>query len=218
MYFKNRGEAGIKLAAELTKYYYEDVAVLALSEGGVIVGEQIARYLHATLSMLMTNPIELADMGGETVGVVDEYGTFTYNQLIPAGQLEEIVEEMRGLIEEEKLKKFYELAHLLGEHGLVDKHLFYGHNVIIVNDGLKTGMAVEAAVNFLKPVHTKKIIAAVPIVSVNAVDRLHILCDEIHVLSVAPNYLDTDHYYDDNELGDPQLIMDTINSVITKWH
>ena len=43
MYFESRAHAGQKLAAELVeKYRYENCAIVALSDGGVIVGEQIA--------------------------------------------------------------------------------------------------------------------------------------------------------------------------------
>src|SRR3989338_7588358 len=162
MYFKDRAEAGAKLAAELTHLRYENVAVLALSPGGELVGAQIARSLHATLSLLLTQSIELADLGGQAIGVIDQTGQFTYDQMIPAGMLEEIMAEMRGVVEEQKLQKFYAMGRLLGEYGLVDRQRFYGHHVVIVNDGLKTGLALEAAANFLKPIRTQKLIGAVP--------------------------------------------------------
>jgi len=48
MYFESRTDAGIKLAAELTEQYrYENCTVVALSDGAVLVGEQIAASLHA---------------------------------------------------------------------------------------------------------------------------------------------------------------------------
>lgn len=217
MYFKDRHEAGAKLAAELAKYRYENTAILALSEGGVMVAEQIAQVLHSTISLLLTQPIELKDIGDQPLGVMDQEGVFTYNQMIPAGLMEEMMSEMRAAIELEKLQKFYDLGRLLGEHGMVDKQRFYGHNVIIVNDGLKNGLSFDAAVNFLKPIRTEKIIAAVPLVSVEAVDRLHILSDELHVLGVVPNYMDTNHYYEDNQLGDAQAVMASINNAVHKW-
>ncbi|MBC7564962.1 phosphoribosyltransferase, partial [Candidatus Saccharibacteria bacterium] len=54
MYFESREEAGIKLAILLfEKYRYENCAVVSLSDGGVIVGEQIASALHSVLTMLL---------------------------------------------------------------------------------------------------------------------------------------------------------------------
>lgn len=217
MYFKDRREAGAKLAAELAHYRHENTAILVLTEGGVLVAEQIAKVLHSTISMLLTVPIELKDIGSQPLGVMDQEGIFTYNQMLPAGLMEEMLSEMRTVIESEKLQKFYGMSHALGEHGMVDRQRFYGHNVIVVADGLKNGLSFEAAVNFLKPIKTEKIIAAVPLVSVEAVDRLHILADEIHVLSVLPNYMETNHYFENNDIGNTNTVLDAINGAVHKW-
>lgn len=217
MYFKDRAEAGLKLAAELGNYRYENTAVLALSEGGVLVGEQIAKALHCTLSLLLTEPIKLPDLGNETVGVVDQSGAFTYNQMVPLGTIEQIKSEMHSVLEEQKMQKFYELTKILSHHGLIDKHSFYGHNVILVDDGLKNGMALDAAVNFLKPIKVSKMIGATPFATVKAVDRLHMSCDEIHVINVIDGNFEIDHYYEDNHIGDTQVIIDSINQVVRSW-
>ncbi len=217
MYFKDRTEAGKKLAAQLQKFRYENTAVMALSEGAVIVGEQIARSLHTTLQLLLTEQIQLPDLGGDTVGLIDEIGQFTYNDLIPAGVLEEVMSEDRPLIEAQKLEKISKINQLLGEYGFVDPHIYYGRTVIIVSDGLKSGMSFAAAVNFLKPIKTEKIVAAVPFVSVPAVDQLHVLSDEICVLSVIDNFMDVNHYYENNVYPPAKQVLDSINNVVTRW-
>jgi predicted phosphoribosyltransferase len=52
MYFKSRAQAGQQLAAELLeKYRYENCAVVAMSDGAVLVGEQIANSLHCVFSL-----------------------------------------------------------------------------------------------------------------------------------------------------------------------
>jgi phosphoribosylpyrophosphate synthetase len=54
MYFESRTHAGQVLAAQLfEKYRYENCAIVALSDGGVLVGEQIAAQLHCVLTMLL---------------------------------------------------------------------------------------------------------------------------------------------------------------------
>lgn len=216
-YYKDRAEAGRKLAEQLAKYRYENTAVMALSPGGVLVGQEIARALHCTVQLLLTEPVQVADFGGETVGVVDEVGQFTYNNLIPAGVLEEMMLENRNVIEQQKIEKLSKMHRLLGEQGLIDPHIYYGHNVIVVSDGLKSGLSFAAAANFLKPVKTQKIIAAIPVASVKAVDELHVLSDEIITLSVVSNYFDTNHYYEDNQVAEPAAILASLNQVITKW-
>lgn len=80
MYFASRTEAGQKLANLLKDYRFEDTAVLALSDGGVVIGAQIAAELHCPLMFLLTQDITLP--GEKTaVGVIDQNGGFTYNDL-----------------------------------------------------------------------------------------------------------------------------------------
>ena len=75
MYFKNRADAGMKLADELEeKYRYENTIVLSLSDGGIVVGEQIARRLHCSITMLYTDPIVLPGDGKTVVGTIDQGG------------------------------------------------------------------------------------------------------------------------------------------------
>jgi putative phosphoribosyl transferase len=64
MYFENREQAGQLLAAELVeKYRYEDCTVVALSDGAVVVGEQIAKALHCLLTMLLVEDIQVPGEG-----------------------------------------------------------------------------------------------------------------------------------------------------------
>src|SRR5882757_8875037 len=115
MYFHDRAEAGDKLADELMKYRWENTAVLALSPGGVAVGEQIARRLHSTLSLLLTAKITAPGDESLVIGTMDQTGGFTYNSMIAAGEMEEYLQDMRSYIEEEKLHQMYRLTTVVGE-------------------------------------------------------------------------------------------------------
>jgi predicted phosphoribosyltransferase len=66
---------------------------------------------------------------------------------------------------------------------------------------------------YLKPVKYKRLIGATPVASVDAVDKLHILTDEVRVLSTKPNYLGTDHYYEENEIPDDEASQAIIRSL-----
>lgn len=63
MYFESRIQAGALLAEKLMDYRYENCAVIALGEGGVLVGEQIAVQLHCVLMMLLSEGIEVPGEG-----------------------------------------------------------------------------------------------------------------------------------------------------------
>ena len=109
------------------------------------------------------------------------------------------------------------MNHLLGSGGTIDRNLLRGHNVIIVSDGLKTGFPVDLAAEFLKPIDTEKLIVAVPFASVQAVDRMHVLADDLYCLNVIEDYMDTDHYYDKHDVPDHEVVLETIEQIILKW-
>lgn len=216
MYFTNRTQAGGQLAEQLAKYRYENCIVVALSESSVLVAEPIAQYLHCIITLLLTEDIELP---GEhaVLGTVDQAGSFTYNSDFSQGELDEYRSEFFNYIESEKLQKFHRMNRMIGDTGLIDADLLQDHVVILVADGLKSGSLLDAALNFLKPVRTEKLVIATPLASVQAVDKMHIAADEIFCLNVTDNYLDTNHYYDDNSVPGHQEIVAKIQQIMLNW-
>lgn len=217
MYYKSRHQAGQLLASKLVdKYRYENCAVVALSDGGVIVGAEIASRLHCVLTMLLTEEVKLP---GETkpIAVVNQDGGFTYNNLFSTGQLEGFTADYHNYLEQEKMQKFHAINRLLGDGGLIRRDLLYGRNVILVSDGLNSGISLDAASDFLKPIKIDRLIVATPLATVAAVDRMHILADEIQCLSVVENYMNTNHYYDDNKMPNRDLIIKTIETIVLNW-
>lgn len=217
MYFESRAQAGELLAARLVdQYRYENCAVVALSDGAVEVGEQIAKALHSILTMLLIEQIEVP---GESVafGAVNQNGGFTYNGMFSAGEIESYTSEFHGYLEEQKREAFQKINRLLGEGGVIDNDMLRDHVVILVADGLDNGTSLEVAVDFLKPIRLRRLIIVTPVASVAAVDKMHILADEIHVLDVKENFLDTNHYYDKNDIPSHEEVIAKINEIVLNW-
>lgn len=217
MYFRDRAQAGDMLANELRQYRYKQTSVLALSPGGVLVGEQIARRLHATLALLLSEPITAPGDASLTLGAVNQDTRFTYNDLIPAGEMEEYMIDMRGFLEEEKLRKIYKMTHLLGENGIVHPENLIERHVIITTDGVKNGMSFTAALNFLKYVRTASIIAAIPVGPANVLERISHQTDVIRYLYIPQNFFSVGHYYQEKVPTDRHMIMERINRVANHW-
>ncbi|HSX34886.1 MAG TPA: phosphoribosyltransferase family protein [Candidatus Saccharimonadales bacterium] len=218
MYFKSRVEAGQKLAEQITKKYAgKPCAVVALSDGGVVVGAQIAIQLHCVLTMLMSEAIELPREPNAIAGISQD-GSFSYNKAYSPGELEELVGEYRSLIEQEKLNKIQDMQRLSGHGGaLIRKDLLRDHNIILVADGLSNGFSLDIAAEFLKPINVKRLVVATPLASVQAVDRMHILADEIFCLSVIEDYMFTDHYYDTQDVPPHERVVKTVDEIVTHW-
>jgi len=216
MYFHSRAEAGQKLAAELQQFRYENVAVVALSDGAAMVAEQIAKSLHSTFTMLLSENLK---MPGEhtPLGTVTQGGQFVYNTSLSGGEIDEYYSEFHGLIDDQRREKFSKMNHLLGQGGLIDPATLREHIIILVADGFKYGTTLDAAAEFFKHVKIAKLVVATPIASVQAVDRMHIMADELHCLSVTENYIATNHYYDINDVPSHEEIVTKINDIVHNW-
>ena len=217
MYFESRIHAGQQLAAELLeKYRYENCAVVALSDGGVVVGEQIASALHCLLTMLLIENIEVP---GESVsfGGVSEGGKFSFNSEVSKGEMDEYALEYRGYLEDQKREAFQRMNRLLGDGGLIDHDMLRDHNIILVSDGFDNTVVLDAALEFLKPIRIARLIVVGPVASSTAIDKLHVAADELHILDVKANYVNTNHYYNQNELPSHEETVDKINKIVLNW-
>lgn len=217
MYFASRLQAGRMLATQLAKKYrQQNCAVMALSDGGVMVGAQIASELHCVLTLLMSEEIMLPREPQAIAGITAG-GTVTYNHNYSQGEIDELMGEYYNVVEQEKLRKMHEMNHLLGGGGTIDKRLLKGRDVIVVSDGLKTGFEIDLAVEFLKPISMGKIVVATPFASIRAVDRMHVLADDLCCLNVVEDYIETDHYYEKQDIPDHDTVVKIVKDVILHW-
>jgi predicted phosphoribosyltransferase len=89
MYFASRIQAGRMLANRLyEKYRYENCVVLAISDGGVIVGSQIAVKLHCLINYLVSDEIILPKENQAFAGITSD-GKISYNNAYSQGQIDE---------------------------------------------------------------------------------------------------------------------------------
>lgn len=216
-YFASRQAAGDLITNELeAKYRYEECAVLALSSASVMVGAPIAKRFHCVINLLLTSPIRLP-RENDVLAVIDNFGGITYNSIFTQSEIELLKSENFNYIEEQKLEKLMEMNRMLGRGRVLDARLFQNKNIIVVSDGLVDGYSLQAAVHFLRPVKVKRLVMAAPFATVNAVDTMHILADEMVCLNVLDNLMPVDHYYDDNSMPPEETIFKTIESIIAHW-
>lgn len=216
MYFQDRSSAGHLLSSKLTQYRYENSIVVALSDGGVVVGEQIASQLHCALTMLLTEEVVLP---GEhnPIGSIGESGGFVYNDMFSIGQIEYFTQEYQNYIEQSKLKAMHEINKMLGGETMLDKDMLRDRVVILASDGLISGMSLVVAADYMKSVRTQKVVVATPIATIASVDKMHVMADEVVCLSVVDGVFGIDHYYENNDRLDHDAIIKALNEIILKW-
>lgn len=213
MYYDDRLQAGRIIAQSVRNRFSSlDTVVIALSEGGVVVGSEICDQIGCALMYVLSEPIEIP---GEDIhiGSVDQVGGFTPNQELSRVEAKEFTDEFHGYIDDTKRQVFSEINKSIHNSYTWDPALLNDKNIILIDDGLGDCGAVDVALNMLKPVRTKRIIIAAPVADVSTVDHLHIVADELMLLDVRSNFLGTDHYYTDNNKPSKQ---DAVNFVSRK--
>jgi putative phosphoribosyl transferase len=181
-YFKDRSDAGRKLAQKLTDYVHRpDVLVLALPRGGVPVAYEVATALHAPLDVFLVRKLGVPGHEELALGAVASGGVQVLNR--------ELIEELglaQSQLEAVVAKELHELERR--EHAYRDNRPvpeIRGRIVILVDDGLATGASMWAAVVALKQQQPDYLIAAVPIAAPQTCAAFRDDVDEI-VCAVTP--------------------------------
>jgi len=218
MYYQSREAAGQLLASQMyRKYRHEPCAVLALNDGGVVVGLQIALKLHCPITMLITRDITLPHENQALAGISHD-GAFTYNHALSDGEIEEMVMEEHNFIEQEKMHRLNEMHRQAGNGLLIRRDLLDDHHVIVVSDGLLDTFSIDLAMEYLKPIRTRKVVMATPFASVVAVDRMHVLADDLYCGSVlAEVAFGVDHYYDRPAVPAHEAVVGAVEKVVAYW-
>ncbi len=199
--FKDRHEAGAMLAERLGEFKDgEDVLVLALPRGGVVVGYAIASHLRVPLDVFVTRKLGFPGEPELAVGAVSETGAIVLNPTLAARASREYVHR-----EIERQKE--EIARRVGLYRRGKKlPLPTGKNIILVDDGLATGATAKAAVETLKREKPKELIVAVPVAPEDTALEFEQLADRFVCLVRDPQFYALAAYYDDfRQIGDEEV-------------
>lgn len=214
-YYKDRTQAGKLLADELKDYNRTNCIVIALSKGAVVVGAEIAKGIHSSLFILSAQNAEPDRTSSGSA--ISSVGVFSYNTRISLGGLEEDDEAYKMFTSKYQMDEFLKLNKIAGKDGTIPKALLKRHNVILVSDGLNNALSLQIATYFLRPIHIKKLIIATPIASGQAIDKMHILVDQIFCLQATENFITTNHYYDDNDIPDDKTVVEIMQNIVLNW-
>lgn len=196
--FKDRKDAAQQLALNLKDYKDKNALVLGIPRGGVEIGYYIARELNAELSVIITKKIPHPQHPEYGVGAICEEGTIYMGQetVIPENILCPII---TGLKEEIKRRVLlYRDGYALPE--MKDRV------VILVDDGIATGVTLVAAMLLCKKHKPAKLVVAVPVSGTNFVSQIK-KADELVILYQPSYFIGVGQAYDDfSQLTDEQVL------------
>lgn len=184
--FKDRKDAGQKLAQKLEKYAVQKPLILSLPRGGVVLGYYIAEKLKAPLDTIVARKLSIPDDPEFGIGAIAPNDVVVLNEeaLRLYGISEEILQEeivVENRVMERRIEKYKSGQYAKGKaHG----------TIIVVDDGVATGATAQAALMSVRKIYDPKtLVFATPVSAKSSLNAIEKLADEV-VCLLAPERLD----------------------------
>ncbi len=190
--FKNRIDAGRRLAQKLGGYKGMNPLVLAIPRGGVPLGKTIAEALEGELDVVLVHKLGAPGNPEYAIGSVSEDGRV---ELGPQAREPSVSrEELQAVILEESERIRRRRSLYTPVRPPVDPE---GRTVIVVDDGLATGYTMMAALRWLKNRKPGRIVVAVPVSPPDTLKRIRVLADEAVCLATPVPFQAVSLFYED---------------------
>ena len=192
--FRDRREAGRLLAKLLLKYAgRRNVIVLALPRGGVPVGAEIARALHAPLDVLTIRKLGVPGHDEFAMGAVGSGGT----QVLDTRLIDRLGVSPRQVLDavERERRELNRRLGLYRDHRPFPR--IEGNIVVLVDDGLATGASMFVAIDALRNMRPARIVLAVPVAPTTTCCLFRKHADEVVCLQTPEPFVAVGDAYDD---------------------
>jgi predicted phosphoribosyltransferase len=206
MRFRDRRDAGLQLAARLQEQAPHDPVVLALPRGGVPVASEIAHTIGAPLDVLVVRKVGAPQHKEFGIGAVAEGGVTVRDEVamrlvgVSAERFEQLAADERCELERRVL--LYR-----GERALPD---LTGRDVVLVDDGLATGVTAEAAIVAVQSLGARRVVIAAPVSAADTASRLAAKADVVCLVAPA-RFSAVGEWYDDFDQTTDSEVLDLLD-------
>ncbi|MBY0286700.1 MAG: phosphoribosyltransferase [Mycobacteriaceae bacterium] len=192
--FRDRREAGDVLARELASYRdRSNVQVLGLARGGVPVGAQVARALHAPLDVFLVRKLGVPQWEELAMGALASGGGVVINEsLVRSLGIGE--DQMQAAIERETDELHRRERAYRGDRPPL---ALAGKTVILVDDGIATGASMLAAVRAVRAEGPAAVVVAVPVGPQSTCRDLAAEADDVVCAMTPPGFEAVGQVYED---------------------
>lgn len=200
--FGDRRQAGDLLAEALRGLKGEDMVVLGIPRGGVVVASRVAEALGATLDIVVTKKIGAPEEPEFAVGAVTQEGEAVLNEEVVKllGIRESYLKSEAERLTAEIRRRMVELRSTRPYPSL------RGKTVVIVDDGVATGSTVSAAIKSVRKQSPSSVIVAVPVAPPEAVQELSKEADKVVCLETPDPFFAIGQFYDDFAQADDEQV------------
>jgi len=205
MSFRNRIEAGRKLAAALVSYRDKRPVVLALPRGGVPVAAEVASTLSAPLDLILVRKIGVPFEPELAMGAVVDGGSSIIvrnEDVIRHAGIEEV--KFQAVCETQLAEIERRRERYLGNRERAD---VTGRTAIVVDDGIATGATIRAALRATRMRNPQRLVLAVPVAPTESLAELQDEADDLVCLENHEMFGAIGYYYDDfRQVADEDVI------------
>jgi putative phosphoribosyl transferase len=201
--FADRRDAGRQLAAQMLALAPKHPVVVGLPRGGIPVASEIAIALKAPLEILAVRKLGSPHNPEYGIGAIVEDGTRIFDPEalaaldIDGGTLEEIVDRAS----EELCRR------VVAYRGGRPPMRLRNRTVIVVDDGVATGVTDTAAIRAIRRLRPRRLILAVPVCAPDSLARLRREADEMICLIAPPRLRGVGEWYRDfSQIHDQEVI------------
>jgi len=202
MIYRDRRDAGRRLAEHLQDYDNTNAIVCALPRGGVPVAAEVASILHLELRLLFVRKLGVPWQPEVAFGAIGEDDICVINSRLVAdlGLSAERIAAVRSAAQAQLTRA----QAIFGTTAASTSTL--PDTVILVDDGIATGATVEAAIAVLRARDVEHIVVAAPVAAEDSVRRLRLTADEVVVPLVPQDFQAVGQYYRDfRQLSDDEV-------------
>ncbi len=190
--FRDRAEAGEALAAELAGTVRGPCVVTAIPRGGVTVALPVARRLSAPLTVAYARKLSAPFAPELAFGAVDEDGEVLTNPDTMGGLGLE-----SGDVADAKQRVSAEIRRRMARYRVPPLATYLPARVVLVDDGLATGLTMRAAVRYARRHGATEVTVAVPCASAEAARLFGHEADRFVGLVVDEDFAAVGQYYED---------------------
>ncbi|WP_224362879.1 phosphoribosyltransferase [Hyalangium versicolor] len=194
MRFRDRADAGRRLAAPLLSHRGHGTRVFGLNSGGVRVAYEVAHALGAPLELWVARTVDVPGVPLTRLGAVAEGdGFFLHADTVRS--VAAPAAEMTAWMDAEAGEVALEAQRLRGAQVRMEAGT---STVVLVAEGIPAGdLQVYAALRGLRHQQPRRLVLAVPVAAAEELERLRLEADEVVCLQPIWALLSVDHAYDD---------------------
>lgn len=213
MPFRDRVEAGRKLAELLLPLRGEDVVVLGLPRGGVPVAAQVAAALHAPLDVIVVRKLGVPFQPELAMGAIGEDGVRVMNEdvrrAIRIDDAEIAHVENRERIElQRRAERFRRNRPSIP---------LRGRTALVIDDGIATGSTAAAACRVARAHGATRVILAVPVASPDAKRMLQQVADEVISVDTPEHTRSVGEWYEDFSQTSDDEVVSLLADAARRW-